>query len=337
MKEIEAIISKYDELALTDQRLAMAIVVNVEQSSYRRSGARMLISENGQWVGGISGGCLEGDTLKKAQYAIHKGKTIKVTYDTRDGDPNEIGIGLGCNGLIDVLIIPIVDQTENPVESLRKVLNRRVPSIIVTNLESGESRDITGDIDKSDQDIIEVFQTQKSKLIGSRFIEFIPPRIALYVYGRNYDVIPLASIARSLGWQINLVTNPSKVKHDLSQLVDRVYNAERQVEIKFDTYSVVLLMSHDYRSDMSNLRNLQNYNLGYIGLLGPKNRKLKMLKELKSKGVEVRLDNLYGPIGLDTGATTPEEIAISILAEIRSCFENRSGRSLRFRERPINE
>jgi len=79
------------------------------KESYRRSGARMLITEDGKWVGGISGGCLEGDTLKKAKYAILKQQSTKVTYDTRDGDPNQIGVGLGCNGLIDVLISPISD------------------------------------------------------------------------------------------------------------------------------------------------------------------------------------------------------------------------------------
>ncbi len=339
MQEIKAIISKYDELKLSGQRLALAIVVNVEQSSYRRSGARMLISENGQWVGGISGGCLEGDTLKKAQYSIHKGKPVKVTYDTRDGDPNEIGIGLGCNGLIDVLITPIINDVDNPVESLRRVLQRRKPSIIITDLESGLSKDYTEDTVGAKLlkgSIEEVITARKSKLINNSFVEFIPPAISLYVYGKNYDVVPLAEIVKSIGWQITLVTHPSKVNHTLRNRVDQVIDC-RNTEIDFDDYSVALLMSHDYKTDLDNLERLQKHALRYIGLLGPKKRKVKMLNDLKVNGVALRTDNIYGPMGLDTGATSPEEIAISIIAEIRACFENRDGNHLRLREGPIND
>lgn len=337
MKEIKAIISKYDELKSLGHKLAMAIVVNVEQSSYRRSGARMLITEDGQWIGGISGGCLEGDTLKKAKYAIRKGKPVKVTYDTRDGDPNEIGIGLGCNGLIDVLITPLLDGGHNAVESLRRAVERRVPSLIVTDMISGMSIDYTeGNSEELKSEIEEVLQCRKSKLVNQNFIEFIAPAITLYIFGKNYDVIPLAEIARVIGWKINLVTNPLKVNMAMRDRVDQILDV-RSDYMDFDDYSVALLMSHDYNTDLSNLEALQNYSLPYIGLLGPKKRRMKILNELKDKGVIVNQQNIYGPMGLDTGATTPEEIAISIIAEIRACLANRDGYNLRLRESPIND
>lgn len=339
MQEIKAIISKYDELKSSDLKLALAIVVNVEQSSYRRSGARMLITEDGQWIGGISGGCLEGDTLKKAKYAIHKGTSMKVTYDTRDGDPNQIGVGLGCNGLIDVLITPIVDSADNPIEALRRVVHRRSPSIIVTDLDSGNSVDLTEDdsiFPSLEEDVKKVRQSRKSILVNAQFIEFIAPAITLFVFGKNYDVIPLAKISKAIGWRVNLVTHPHKVNKQLRSVVDSVVDT-RNEQLDFDDYSVGLLMSHDYITDLKNLERLQKYDLRYIGLLGPQKRKVKMLGELEVRGTIIDKNNLYGPMGLDTGATTPEEISIAIISEIRACLESRNGSSLRLRVGSIND
>ncbi|MBS1526010.1 MAG: XdhC family protein, partial [Bacteroidetes bacterium] len=124
MKEIKAIIKAYDEADKTNVRLALATVVRVEGSSYRRTGARMLVMDNGVWVGGISGGCLEGDALKRARAAIQKSNASVITYDTTDNDPYQIGVGLGCNGVIDVLFTPLDPRNRNnPVEVLKACVN----------------------------------------------------------------------------------------------------------------------------------------------------------------------------------------------------------------------
>ncbi|MFT6336634.1 MAG: xanthine dehydrogenase accessory factor [Saprospiraceae bacterium] len=341
MKEIRSIISKYEQLKTTGTKMALATVVNVEYSSYRRSGARMLITEDGNWVGGISGGCLEGDTLKKAMYAIHKNEAVKVTYDTREDDPNQIGVGLGCNGLIDVLIVPIRDLENNPIEILKEIVDRRTPSILVTNLEFGHTEDFTINQSKSlalNREINNVkanTQSRKTDLENGYFIEYLQPEIALYIFGKNYDVIPLAQIAKDIGWKIKVVANPLKVSKQIFELVDEVINPAKK-SIQPDDYSVALLISHDYKTDKENLTKLQAHNLKYIGLLGPKKRKDKMLNELDSETITVRHDNIYGPMGLDTGATSPEEIAISIVAEIRACFSDRAGGKLRDRDLSIH-
>ncbi len=109
MKEIKSILSLYNKLKSSNEKAAIAQVVRVEESSYRREGARMLVFESGVFEGGISGGCLEGDALKRSQMAILKEKPSIVTYDTSKDDENQIGVGLGCNGIIDVLISPITD------------------------------------------------------------------------------------------------------------------------------------------------------------------------------------------------------------------------------------
>ncbi len=340
MKEIRSIIAKYEVLKTEGTRMALATVVNVEYSSYRRSGARMLITEDGSWIGGISGGCLEGDTLKKAMYAIHKNEAVKVTYDTREDDPSQIGIGLGCNGLIDVLIVPI-STDNNPVEVLKAIVDRRIPSILVTSLLDGSSRDYTFDTcsnQKIKDEIIEVHQNKKSRkseVDDGYFIEFIPPEIVLFVFGKNYDVIPLGEIIKNIGWKMKVVTNPLKASKQIFELADEVINNSKS-ELPIDDYSAALLMSHDYKTDKENLIKLQSYQLNYIGLLGPKARKNKMLDELKKENKVINTNNIYGPMGLDTGANSPEEIAVSIIAEIRACFENRQGGRLRDRSGSIH-
>ena len=131
MLEIRKIISEYDKLDHSKEKVALASVVSVDESAYRRIGARMLVRSNGLWIGGISGGCLEGDALKQSLMAIYKNESSIVVYDTMDDDNNQIGVGLGCNGKIEVLLTPIdSEDPDNEVELLRSILNSEAPSII---------------------------------------------------------------------------------------------------------------------------------------------------------------------------------------------------------------
>ena len=141
MLEIRKILSEYDEIDHTKEKVALASVVSVEASSYRRIGARMLVRSNGIWTGGISGGCLEGDALKQSLNAIYWNKSSIVVYDTMNDDQNQIGIGLGCNGRIEVLFTPI-DPTDpnNEIELLRSILNAEDPTIIAKVIAEDDKR-----------------------------------------------------------------------------------------------------------------------------------------------------------------------------------------------------
>ncbi|MBT8219009.1 MAG: XdhC family protein, partial [Bacteroidia bacterium] len=132
MKEIEKIIQAYDQIHWDKEKAALGTVVKVEESAYRRIGARMLVSSLGHWVGGISGGCLEGDALKRAQIAINKNQSSIVVYDTMDDDSHQIGVGLGCNGRIEVLFTPINrGDPKNPIEYLRSITATRKTRILL--------------------------------------------------------------------------------------------------------------------------------------------------------------------------------------------------------------
>jgi len=122
MKEIRKIIAVYEQMDWQKERVALASVVNVEESSYRRIGARMLVGSSGVWTGGISGGCLEGDALRRSQQAIFRGEPSKVVYDTMEDDENQIGVGLGCNGRVEVLFTPIdPGDPANEIEQLKTI------------------------------------------------------------------------------------------------------------------------------------------------------------------------------------------------------------------------
>src|ERR1700743_1810874 len=133
MKELQDIVTAFDEASQQGKQTALATVVHVEGSSYRRAGARMLITEDGQLTGAISGGCLEGDALRKARLVMAHNKPMLVTYDTTDDDDANFRVGLGCNGIIHILIEPIFNEKQdNPVNLFKLFLRKRQPVVLVT-------------------------------------------------------------------------------------------------------------------------------------------------------------------------------------------------------------
>ena len=366
MKEIKAIIEAYHKIDFTKNKAALATVVRVEGSSYRRTGARMLITDSGEWIGGISGGCLEGDALKRAKFAMAQNKATVVTYDTTDDDPYQIGVGLGCNGIIDVLLTPINSQnTHNQVIILQQCIESREPNVVITvvklkgnfkDVQLGQAIKYDGETDfplnylhkdlnsniknclKSEKSESKIYQCQEGEI--QLFIEVIIPSTHLVIYGGNYDIYPMVKLAKEIGWRVSVVCNPLKVHKSLFEMADAVVEKDKTEEIKIDPYTVALLMAHDYETDFKNMRNLLKTNIKYIGMLGPKKRTDKMFLKLLEEGNPVSDKNLARiatPVGLDIGATNPEEIAISIIAEIKTFFTGRTGQRLKFREGAIYE
>src|ERR1700759_3473093 len=132
MKEIIDIITAYDVAVKHKKKTALATVVLVEGSAYRRAGARMLVTEDGELTGAISGGCLEGDALRKARLAMAQQQPILVTYDTTDDDDAKLGVGLGCNGIIHILIEPIhPENNNNPIQLLKSISAKRQNAVLV--------------------------------------------------------------------------------------------------------------------------------------------------------------------------------------------------------------
>lgn len=367
MKEIEKIVSAYQKINWQQEQVALGTVVKVDGSAYRRIGARMFVSSSGTWVGGISGGCLEGDALKRAQIAIMKNKNSIVVYDTTEDDPHQIGVGLGCNGRIEVLLTPIDHRDKNnQVEFLDKITSRRSATIVlqVLNIQNGNpqlrgkfyTQDTLNDLAEAtevDLAVIELnirrtFYKRKSKVFtlinahGHEYevlFELIRPKIKLVCIGDNYDVNAFMGIATELGWEIHVAGKQQKLSKAVYQAAKQVYSLDAAQHIEMDEYTAVVLMSHDYKTDLKLLKAYLNKKMPYLGLLGPKKRMLRMQKDLTEARITVDLESLphlYAPIGLDIGAETPEEIALSIAAEIIAVFRERDSGFLKNRKGSIH-
>ncbi len=359
MLEIRKIISEYDEIDHTKEKVALASVVSVEASSYRRIGARMLVRSNGIWTGGISGGCLEGDALKQSLNAIYRNKSSIVVYDTMDDDQNQIGVGLGCNGRIEVLFTPLdPSDPNNEIELLRLILNAEAPTIIAKVIaEDDERLSISKLIDHTNpsleflniskeslQDAINTVLAKKAPRIIDLptddkaikvLLEFIRPETRLVIVGDNYDVNAMSYVADTLGWEIWVVGRMKKLTKEIVRKVRKVLPFEEHAKVIPHEYTAVILMSHDYKWDMTILQHFLDHQPPYLGMLGPKKRTDKMSKEL---GQDLdSFDFIHSPTGLEVGAESPEEISLSIASEILAVFRHKGGRPLKEKTGPIHE
>lgn len=368
MKEIEKVIAAYDHTDWSQEKAALGTVVKVEESAYRRVGARLFVTSQGNWVGGISGGCLEGDALKRAQIAINKNQSSVVVYDTMDDDSHQIGVGLGCNGRIEVMFTPVLqEEANNPIEFLRSITSTRQTEILLqilqhdggqTNLmgtffpesKLGEMTETTGIPAAELKHAIKTSQEKrKSKVFslggkeGQTFevlVELIRPKIKLVCVGDNYDVNSFVRTANELGWEVHVSGKMRKLDKSVFSLADSVRSYADFDQIEFDEHTAVVLMSHDYKIDLTILKKLLAKEVPYIGMLGPRKRMIKMQNELAEEDPNINLPgliNLYSPTGLDIGAESPEEIALSIVAEIVATLRGREGGFLRKRMGPIHE
>jgi xanthine/CO dehydrogenase XdhC/CoxF family maturation factor len=372
MKEIKAIIQAYEQAEQEGKKSALVTVVHLEGSSYRRPGARMLVTDEGEMTGAISGGCLEGDALRKALSVLNQQQSRLVTYDTSDEEDASIGVQLGCAGVIQVLMEPIDGtRTNHPIELLKKLVNKRQPYVLVTlfSLEDKKGAQpgtcllveadgtVTGDIADASlkQFILEdaaacfvqkqsAFRNYKSpNFTTTAFIEYVEPALALMIIGAGNDVIPLVDMANTLGWEPSVIDGrPTHAKRErfVSACQILVSKPEKVLEqLVIDEQTVFVLMTHNYNYDLAMLKALVNTSVSYIGLLGPKKKLDRMLDDLKAEGItltEEQLSRIYGPVGLEIGAETAEEIALSILAEIRAVRTGAGGKSLRTKQDTIH-
>jgi len=363
MKEIRDILKAFDEAQKLGKQTALATVVHVEGSSYRRPGARMLIEDDGQLTGAISGGCLEGDALRKALLVMTEKRSRLVTYDTMDDDDAKFGVGLGCNGIIQVLIEPIdTADPDHPIQYLKAINEKRQKAVLITLFSLQDKKDIqygtclllteNGNLightpvlkDVLIADAQEALSNQTSSFKNyisndhnlTAFVEMIKPPLSVIIIGAGNDVMPLVDMADILGWETTVVdgrANYAKKERFVSACQVLVSKPEQVLEqIEIDEHTVFLLMTHNYNYDMAMLKQLLQKNVSYIGMLGPKNKRERMLNELKDEGLiftPQQLSVLHSPVGLDIGAETSEEIALSILAEIKALFAGRDVQSLR--------
>lgn len=373
MKEIEDIIAAHKNAVAVGKRTALATVVHVEGSSYRRPGARMLVTEDGELTGAISGGCLEGDALRKALLAISQQKNKLVTYDTTDEDDLQFGVQLGCNGIVHILFEPIDPAAEHhPVALLEQASLSGQAAVLVTlfslaaydGLQPGTSVAQANGLLNSRltepslmaallPDVQAALDDRSSFLhqytfghqVISALVEWLAPPVSLVIVGAGNDVFPLVQMAQVLGWHITVADGrPSHANRQRFPAVRQVITAKPEEvlpQIVKRAQTAIVLMTHNYNYDKAMLQGLLHQPVGYIGVLGPARKLERMLSELETATGQPIDDaarhTIYGPTGLDIGAETAEEIALSIIAEIKMVLLGKNGQSLRDKQGTIHD
>ena len=314
MHEREAI----QKLWRAAEKAALATVVEVKGSAYRRAGARMILSADGRSAGVINGGCLDADLWARAHQTMESGAAQLAVYDTTSAQDIVFGLGLGCRGVVKILIEPIADlnwlrdETVVAVEFEGDLGTRVYREILV-----GRPR-------------IEATAT------GRAYVERLEAPQALWIFGAGADAVPLAQMGELLGWNVRAL--------DL-----RAPHAERPVhlhtdfvapcnlgELEIPDGAACLTMTHNFLHDLEILKRVLPSRASYIGVLGPRRRTDELLQGLSRETLApafsptpAQLAKLHAPVGLDMGAETPAEIALSIIAEIQKTIRAKSGQSLR--------
>jgi xanthine/CO dehydrogenase XdhC/CoxF family maturation factor len=355
-----------DALASVSEPVVLATVVRITGSSYGGVGARMVIRTDGSTIGIVSGGCLESDLAEHALQAGRSHAPRIVTYDTRADDDAAWGLGLGCNGLIDVLLEPLeIDEAKAFAALLSRALDAPARSVLATVIASegppavgAHALFVDGEIETAGDwsagllalvgaDTRDAFGEARRGLVReyegvSVAFEVVAPSIRLVICGSGPDVVPLVQFGVQLGWDLTVIDHrPVQDAHAErfpgARAAECGEPSELESAITVDEHTAAVVMSHNYARDLDYVRALLHSRAAYIGVLGPRARTERMLADIAAAGARVeRGDRIYSPVGLDVGGDGPDFIAMAIIAEVSATIHARGGGHLRDRRASLH-
>ncbi|OSY86923.1 XdhC and CoxI family protein [Tenacibaculum holothuriorum] len=305
----------------------LATVVDLDGSSYRKPGVRMLLSSDGKMVGAVSGGCVEKEVLRRAQSVFKDGKSKIITYDGR--------YRLGCEGILYILLEPFVVSEDFIITFSNSLEKREAFKIDSYYQKKGECFGNFGSVIQFKNGKTSTFSENKIDKNNSVFSQKLNPLFKLLIIGGEHDAVKLSTQATQLGWEVDIVTSVKDPKQlsDFPNAKSVIAQTPEMIELSdVNEHTAVVIMNHNFTYDLRWLVKLQEQNPIYIGILGAAKRREKLLNELFDFTPEVTdefLEKIHTPAGLNIGAETPEEIALSILAEILSVIRKKEVFSLK--------
>ncbi|MCB0463518.1 MAG: XdhC family protein [Flavobacteriaceae bacterium] len=325
--EFNHIIEAFLDAKRKGLKSVLASVVALEGSSYRKPGVRMLILENDTMIGAVSGGCVEKDILRQAQSVFETGQAKMMTYDGR--------YRLGCEGVLYILIEQF-EPSEASISAFSESLKSRQAFHIHSNYkkEEGVFEGLGSTIRfKTNSFQLSSFSNEKNEL--SLFSEELPPCFKLMIFGAEHDAVTLCQLANFNGWEVTIISGPleSKTIGNFPGATAFYSVTPDALELNsIDQETAIVIMSHNYANDLKYLLELKDTKPAYLGLLGPSKRREKLLSQFLEYCPEVDesfIETIFGPAGLNIGAETPQEIAISIISEILSVVRQQTPMSLK--------
>ena len=341
---------------------ALATLTRTSGSTFRRAGARMLVCGDGRVVRGLSGGCPEADITARAREVIASGESRIVRYDRESG--LDALIELGCGGELEVLIEPVQRAADlDFAEAVACCLAERRDGVLATvfardgaalqprplRMVVDEGRIVVNELGAATLSgpLAELAQERAGRtpivetlveagVAYEVLIESLTPPHALTVFGINSGALALCRIGDSLGWKVTLVDDrggeqplPAPLPPGVQRIA--VPAADVTGRLSFDARSFAVVMTHNLGRDIDYLRALADVPLAYLGAIGSRKRVRRLLD-----GSGLDATQLHAPAGLDLGSETPEEIALSIAAEILATVNARRPQPLRDSDGPIH-
>ncbi len=322
--EIKLLFETLDAWQREGKKSVFVSVVALQGSSYRKPGVRMIISDHGESVGAVSGGCVENEIERQAQSVFNTGKPKVITYDGR--------LRIGCEGIIHILIEPVFISQEilsNFQSILQARRNFRMDSWYFP--EVGEYNTIGTSITLNNKTFSLNPKFNPGKIENQTcFLQTFKPLFQLFIFGAEHDAVQMCQSAKLLGWEVTIVASPDEAKScdyfpGASSLIAPTFDNIDTSAI--DEQTAVVLMTHSFNKDVQYLMALKNCNPAYIGLLGSISRRERILSMVMEYAPETSiefLEQIHGPAGLNIGAVGAPEIAVSVLAEILSVIRNQN-------------
>lgn len=355
MKEVAQILELWNQAQQAGESVVLATVVRTRGSSYRLPGARLLLTSGGRHAGSVSGGCLEDDLLKKSWWLTESGPVIRRYDTTPEGEIATGGYGLGCNGIIHVLL----ERDSSILNLLRNVTDQRraaaVAHIIAPEARAGQRltidtegivghnlgrNELASAIETEARQTLSSGASQTALLDGCEFfLETLAPAVRLLVFGAGDDAVPVVNMANFLGWQVFVLDGRSHfARRERFPRADAVmvYRPEEpRVLSLVDPWTVAVVMSHSYSQDLAALKDLAGTPPRYLGVLGPRKRTEQLVSDAGLAPGDLS-PALHSPMGLDIGADGPQQVALSVIAEIQASLNGREGGPLRQRAGSIH-
>jgi xanthine dehydrogenase accessory factor len=316
-----ALLKQFRDWQQAGAPLVLATVIRTEGSTYSKAGRQIIINASGDYAGLVSGGCLEGDLIEQTKTVLASGEATIVCYDMRDEADDLWGMGLGCNGMLEILLQVL--SADNEWQPFNEIAARMAQPVVTdcAIVVAGDSQlplgTLLGDGPKPD---------------GVQAISWqIQPWPRLLLLGAGPDAAPVVNIGHELGWEITVADHRPQyfaanrfAMADMTQVVDP---ASLNEQLPLRDYDAVVVMSHHIESDQLYLQQLAACRHRYIGLLGPAARKQKLLNNLGLSDSKFAAA-LHGPVGLNIGSDSPATIALAIVSEIQAALHATPQRKL---------